>query len=169
MLKRKEVTAMTRFPDREKPKGTLLVNIEENLICVPEVFRNHPSGAFSSVSSYVETLVFLTMDLCHDLNIEDKVIKEFAKTKLDINLSNNNPYKEQTLKRLHVSLDRAVINFIRCLRKDYPFIFSSQSEIMKLILIKAQDCARNESEKLHQIQRLSQVLINHPKRHLRHI
>ena len=158
---------MSRFPDRDKPKGTLLVKIEESLTCVPEMFKNHPSGAFSSVSSYVETLIFLIMDMCTELNIENKVLREFAKTKFETCISSNSSYKDQVVKRVHISLDTDVIDFLKCMRKHHSDIFSSQSEIMNLILTKAKEYTNDEFKKTHHIQRLHEVLRKHPTRNYR--
>ena len=156
---------MSRTPDREETKGKLLFRIEKDIMAHSRAFLNHPMGVVTNMSNLVECLIFWVKD-DYAVSSEEGILQELAKTKIEYCLTSSSQ-RISSNGYLHVTLDNEGISFIKKMRSKYKHAFSSQSEMVEIILVYANKFAEDEATMRYFMQRLVQVKENHPTRRLR--
>ena len=155
---------MSGKPARTKAKSVLQARISTDAYQSVRVLRTHPLGLFHSFSHLFETLIFWIQgiyieDVDQDAlrilyGIKVKNISEFPDTRKTLQHHN-----------LRATIDSEAIAFLNMLATRYQHLFASRAELIELVLLYAGSFCTDEVHTDYLMQRLQQVVENHPRRY----
>ncbi|MCD8199751.1 MAG: hypothetical protein LUD25_02180 [Coriobacteriaceae bacterium] len=153
---------MAGKPERAFPKALLYVSVSKEVYRDSQHLYHNPICPFRSFSQMLETIMFAAK---HEY--VERPAGEFVKicrqTKAEIVLSNPSLEQRPQTRHIQATIDREAREFLDLLAA-YRGVFSSQGEVVEILLHRAVSLSYDSAHLAYYSKRLKQVMICHPTR-----
>lgn len=153
--------AMTGRPQRDNPKQTCRLCINEDVYRSTRELLKAAHPEFGSLSQLVETIIFLSEHI-YITEPDNSFAVDLAKLQSRHVIEQIEGRTTTSTRYIHVSLDEKAIAFIDLLIEKYPMLSKTRSDVTELLLLNITKACRTEKELRYYVSRLSDVLSMHP-------
>ncbi len=153
---------MAGKPERRFPKSLLQVNISHAVYRDIQYLYHNQTCVFRSFSQMIEAIIFAAQYEYVE-HPAGEFVKSCRQTKAEIILANPSLKNRPQMKHIRATIDREAREFLDMLLT-YRGVFSSQSEVVEILLRRAASLSCDSVHRTYYSKRLKQVMFCHPTR-----